>query len=345
MRAAYDCTLIDLGNRQPALLLSALVTFLHKNPKLDLPHRIQLLTLLERIVTLQRDRISDQLSLDLIRFLIHEMCVKDSEPVNDTAQPCNATLTALALSFPHPLLDQLLSHLRHGEVAHYWLVKTLSDVAVANPAALVGRLGDVLVRTTPSLAMVKKPPMRWVMATALGHYADALQHYKANAAHNTTATTPSSSQTEPQSDTNTTTTTTTTQPTATPVDSAVLANIQSFQLEFLSAFDILFNRWLTDSPELKVRLTILESLGSIATCLDKNQLETRLTKVIPIYLAAYKKEKHTDYLPVTIGLHHMLSAACQYERLVEPHLAVLLPALHVWCVGQWMYERFVVLKL
>ena len=332
VRAAYDCTLVDLGNRQPALLLSALVTFLHKNPKLDLPHRIQLLTLIERIVTLQREHITGALSVDLIRFLTHEL-IKDVdkgvEPVNETAQPCNTTLTALALPFPHPLLDHLLTHLKHGEVAPYWLVKTLSDVAVANPAAFVGRLSEVMVRTTPSLAMVKKSSMRWVMATALGHYAEALQHYKANAAHNgqhdgnSTSTTADS-----EGSTSSTGTAGESSPAISAEAAVALANIKSFELEFLSAFDILFNRWLADSPELKVRLTILEALGSIATCLDRQQLEQRLPKVIPRYVETYKKEKATDHLPVSIGLYHLLQSTCQYEKAIEPHLPQLLPALH-----------------
>ena len=350
VRAAYDCTLVDLGNRQPALLLSGLLTFMHKNPKLDLPHRIQLLTLVERIVTLQRDRLTATLSLDLVRFLTNEL-IKDVEPVNETAQPCNATLTALALPFPHPLLDHLLSHLKHGEVAHYWLIKTLSDVAVANPTAFVERLSDVMVRITPSLAMVKKPSMRWVMATALGHFAQALQHYKANAAHNnstqhdssntaTASAAAADSAAETSSASSSSTTATEGEPSpastasstatvaAAPIDPAVLANIKSFELEFLSAFDILFNRWLTDSPELKVRLTILEALGSIATCLDKQQLEQRLPKVIPRYLDTYKKEKPLDHLAVSVGLYHLLQSACQWDKLVEPLLPQLLPQLH-----------------
>ena len=336
VRAAYECTLVDLGNRQPALLLSALVTFLHKNPKLDLPHRIQLLTLIERITTLQREHITAPLGLDLIHFLTAELVRdldKGVEPVAETAQPCNSSLTALALPFPNPLLDHLLTHLKHGEVAPYWLVKTLSDVAVANPAAFVGRLSEVMVRTTPSLAMVKKPPMRWVMATALGHYAEALQHYKANAAHATQH--DSSTATAAAGTEGSTTTvaegepTSSTAPATTAADSAaVIANIKSFELEFLSAFDILFNRWLTDSPELKVRLTILESLGSIATCLDSQSLDGRLVKVVPRYLDTYKREKAVDHLPVSVGLYHLLQSACQHERVVEPHLPQLLPALH-----------------
>jgi len=345
VRAAYDCTLVDLGNRQPALLLSALLTFLHKNPQLALPHRIQLLTLIERIVTLQREHITAPLSADLIRFCTAELVRdvdKGVDPPTETAQPCNTTLTALALPFPNPLLDHLLTHLKHGEVAPYWLVKTLSDVAVANPAALVGRLSEVMVRTTPSLAMVKKPAMRWVMATALGHYAEALQHYKANAAQHDSSTTDSTTTAEPEASTSTATTegepspasssspatATTTTATAAVDSAAVLANIKSFELEFLSAFDILFNRWLTDSPDTKLRLTLLSALGSLATCLDRQQLETRLPKLLPRYIEAYKREKSTDQLDVSIGLYHLLHAACQYEKVMEIHLPLLLPPLH-----------------
>ena len=181
VRAAYDFALVDLGNRQPALTVSALIAFLHKNPNLPPPHRIQLLTALDKVVSMQRDRLSAPLAEDLIRFLTREM-IKDAEPVNEMAQPCESALVALSVPFCPPLLNELLTHFKHGDVPHYYLVKTLSDVAVANPTAFTLRLSDTLTRTTPSLAMIKKPPLRWVFATALGHYADALHHFTVNAA-------------------------------------------------------------------------------------------------------------------------------------------------------------------
>ena len=335
VRAAYECTLVDLGDRQPALLLSALTAFTHRNPTLPSPHRLQLLTLIQRIVALQREQLTASLSADLIRFLTAEL-LREADPkreadptLHETAPAANATLAALALSFPNPLLDQLLSHLRHGEVAPYWLVHSLADAATANPAALVGRLGDVLLKTTPSLALVKKPHMRWVMAMALGKFAEALQHYKDNAAHGAQHDGASTAATaEAEGGTNSAAAAQGEAPLPPADSAAVLANAKSFELEFLSAFDILFNRWLAESPDTKVRLTILEALGSIAGCLDRPQLEQRLPKVIPRYLEAYRKEKVGDQLPVSVGLYQLLQAACQYERAVEPHLPQLLPALH-----------------
>ena len=293
MRAAYDFALVDLGNHQPALTLSSLVGFLHRSPKLETAHRVQLLTALASIVDMQRDHVAQPLADDLIRFLTREM-IKDAEPVNELAQPCSASLVSLSVSFCPAVLESLLSHFRHGEVPHYYLVKTLSDVAVAAPTDFSLRLSDVLSRTTPCLGVVKKGPMRWVFATALGHYADALQHWSANAGEAEAGT----------------------------------VDRKSFELEFLSGFDILFNRWLPDSPEVKVRLTIVEALGSLSRCLDRPSLEQRLGKVVPRCLEMYKKEKPADHLPISQGLYYLATEACKSKPAIDPLLPLLLSALH-----------------
>ena len=304
VRSAYDFALVDLGNRQPSLTLSALIVFLHKNPTLPPPHRIQLLTALDKVVSMQRDRLSPALAEDLIRFLTREM-IKDVEPVNEMAQPCSAALVSLSVPFCPPLLQELLLHFKHGDVPHYYLVKTLSDVAVANPTAFTLRLSDILTRTTPSLAMIKKPPLRWVFATALGHYADALHHFTLNTA--TEETTEGSTAG------------------ASPATSSI--HPKGFEMEFLSSFDILFNRWLSDSPEVKVRMAIVEALGSMCQVLGREALEARLGKVIGKCLEMYKKEKASDHLPISQGLYTMVAEACK-TRAIEPLAPLLLSSLH-----------------
>ena len=292
VRAAYDFALVDLGNRQPSLTLSAIVTFLHKNPSLPPLHRQQLLTALDKVVSIQRDVLSASLADDLIRFLTREM-IKDPEPINELAQPCSSALVSLSVPFCPALLTELLSHVKHGDVPHYYLVKTLSDVAVANPTSFALRLSDTLTRTTPSLAMVKKPPLRWVFATALGHYADALHHFTVNASDEEKAT----------------------------------INPRSFELEFLSSFDILFNRWLGDSSEVKVRMAIVEALGSMSAVIGREALEARLGKVVAKALEMYKKERPADHLPISQGLYALVLEAGK-TRAIEPMVPLLLSSLH-----------------
>ena len=294
VRTAYDFALVDLGNRQPALTLSSLVAFLHRNPSLPPPHRIQLLCAVDKVVAMQREHLSPTLADDLIRFLTREM-IKDAEPINELAQPCSAALVSLSVPFCPPLLTELLSHFKHGDLPHYYLVKTLSDVAVANPTSFTLRLSDTLTRTTPCLSMVKKPPLRWVFATALGHYADALHHFTCNATDEERA--------------------------------SAAIHPQSFELEFLSSYDILFNRWLADSGEVKVRMAIVEALGSMSQVLQREALEQRLPKVIGKCLEMYKKEKATDHLPISQGLYAMVAEACK-TKAIEPLLPLLLSSLH-----------------
>ena len=294
VRSAFDFALVDLGNRQPALTLSALVAFLHRNPSLPPPHRIQLLSAVDKVISMQRDHLSPALADDLIRFLTREM-IKDVEPINELAQPCSSALVSLSVPFCPPLLTELLSHFKHGDLPHYYLVKTLSDVAVANPTSFTLRLSDTLTRTTPSLSMVKKPPLRWVFATALGHYADALHHFTVNASEEERA--------------------------------AAAINPKSFELEFLSSFDILFNRWLAESGEVKVRMAIVEALGSMSQVLGREALEQRLGKVIGKGLEMYKKEKVSDHLPISQGLYALVAEACKTSA-IEPLLPLLLSSLH-----------------
>jgi len=50
---------------------------------------------------------------------------------------------------------------------------------------------------------------------------------------------------------------------------------------------------------LQVRFAVVEALGFISFRLSKDTFEANIQKLIPTYLAMYKKEKYTDFLPIS----------------------------------------------
>ncbi len=156
----------------------------------------------------------------------------------------------------------------------------------------VPKLKDVIARVLPVLASVKQDNMRWVFASGLGHFCEAILNYVAN--------------TEKASDKGLT--------------------VSSFSSDIFPAYEILFNTWV-GSRESKVRVTTLQALGSMCLVLSKEQLETQLPKLIPVFLEVYKKEK--DQLPITQGFFMVLEAATREgNRFLDPFLPKILPILH-----------------
>jgi hypothetical protein len=89
-----------------------------------------------------------------------------------------------------------------------------------------------------------------------------------------------------------------------------------------SAFDVVLNKWLI-SKEPKVRYAVLESLGFMSHCIDRAGFESKVLKLIPTYLAMYKKEK--DHLPISHGLCNILLVAVKDDsKCLEPQLLVIL---------------------
>ena len=133
-----------------------------------------------------------------------------------------------------------------------------------------------MARVTPVIGNIKKSPMKWVFATAYGRFSESMGHYTASATE---------AGTQPE------------------ITSA------SFEVHMSSAFDVLFNSWLPEEKEAKVRFAILESLGHMCLLLDKPALEIRLPKLVPAYLMKYSKENFKDHLPISHGLCSTLKVA------------------------------------
>lgn len=311
VKSQITFALYDIGVAQPLLALSSLCAFMQKNPKLDQGHRILLIRQLNQLLETQtaRDAIveagksqipaQNQLASHLIRFCAKEMTAL-ADVVTDISVPCSSCLTLLAgvncaLVVDECLLIFPIAGQSNSPIPHYYIVKTLADVAANHPVEFVQKLKEVMARMTPVIGAIKKSPMKWVFATAYGRFSESMGHYLASCAESGNAATISSA---------------------------------SFEIHMASAFDVLFNSWMPDEKEAKVRFACLESLGHMCQLLDRPALEARLPKLIPSYLMMYKKEKIQDHLSISHGLCSTLKEAVKtptFAALLQPVLMTLHP--------------------
>jgi len=285
VRMSMTYALHDLGYKQPALVISTIIHFCTKN-KPDHEHRVQLLKIMVKILEQTRDTTDDDLAKEIIAFASTDM-IATEDVKTDWQDPCSQLLVLLSVPFGDHVVDNLLTHFTAGVVPHYYIVKTLADIAVANPISFTMRLKDVIRRVIPVLGSVKKAPMMWVFATAVGRFSEAMHHFQSNANDE------QKKEVQPN----------------------------AFATDLGSGFDVIFSRW-SGAKELQVRLAVSESLGHMASMIDDSTFTQTLPKLIPSYLGMYKKEKPSDYLPISTGLAMIMKVSVK-----EPHRGLLLPLL------------------
>jgi hypothetical protein len=165
----------DIGLAQPLLVTSSLVTFLTRNTNLHQSHRIVLLKHLVSLLETQtaRDAIeaAEQSQVPAEKAIVPNMikfCAKEmtaaAEVVTDISVPCSSCLVLLAGVNCTKVVDELLSIFPVSQLPHYYIVKTLADVAANHPVEFVQKLKEVMARMTPVIGNIKKSPMKWYAA-------------------------------------------------------------------------------------------------------------------------------------------------------------------------------------
>nr|XP_022339324.1 maestro heat-like repeat-containing protein family member 1 isoform X2 [Crassostrea virginica] len=282
--------LFDLGKHKPALVLSSCYSYLKKHTKLAQEHRVILLQCMERIVKDTLDQIDTGLATDLIKLGALEMTLS-KEVVPDWQNAASGLLVALGAEYCDEVMAEMFERFQPGTLPHYFVVRTIGNLAQANVYRMVPHLTAVLSTTLPMLGMVKHDNMKWVFSAALSKFSEAIIEYCAN------------------------------------IDKAPDKSITKdrFSQEIGSAFDVLFSTWL-QSKEAKLRLTIVEAMGHMTHLMAKDKLEEVLPRVLQGILGLYKK--HPEPFHITQGLCNVLDAVCTQENtILEPQLDGLLSAL------------------
>ena len=310
VRETVFSSLAEIGRKQPNLHLSSVLDFLHKNPKLEQPHRIILLKSLQKVLQQHLNNILPDLAQQLIELGMQEMMgTKDLIP--DWQNEACELLLILGTKHSKQIMEILISKFTPGKVPHYYVMKLIADLSTHSPAEVVPLLKDVIARTVSVTSSVKKDNLRWVFCYAISHFSEAIVHFIANAE-------------SPE----------------------VSMQFVSFGTELYPAYEIMLNVWLT-CRESKVRLMAAKAIGNLCAILPRQTFDTQLPKLFPPILNLFKKEK--DLLPVTQAVCNVLEVGVQSAKAaiaeaeadphslipvlaLEPMLPTVLSIIHPLCV-------------
>ncbi|XP_074645058.1 maestro heat-like repeat-containing protein family member 1 [Tubulanus polymorphus] len=287
VRNVISSSLVELGKKQPAMVLSSCHAYIAKHTKLGQGHRVIILSTMEKIIKETLDEIKESLALDIITLASDEL-TKSKEVVPDWQTAASGVLVAMGKRYIIQVMEELLKKLVPGTLPHFFVIQTLGNLATSNVYGMVPFIRVVLGTMLPMLGMAKLDNVRWVFAAALGKFCDAILDYVANIEN-----APDTSVTK-----------------------------ESFSAEMYSAYDVLFNVWL-QSKEPKLRIAIVETVGHMAHIITLDKLEEQLPRLLPGIIALYKRNQEPYY--VTQGLCYVLDAATRDGcKMLEIHLDNLL---------------------
>jgi len=181
VKASILYSLLDISQHQPELVLTSIASYVSKRlEKIEMGHRVQLLQIMVKISEAAREHIKLEIATQIVEFASQEM-ISVQEVKTDLQSAASQTLVNLSLCFPEAVITSLLSLCKPGVEPHYFIVRTLSDTAAANPISTVINLRDILSRIIPVLGLVKNSPMKWIFASALGRFAEGINFFLGNA--------------------------------------------------------------------------------------------------------------------------------------------------------------------
>ena len=275
VQATIFQSLYEIGRKQPNLHLSSILDFMRKNPNLDQKHRIILLKSLQKVLKGSLDAALPDVCMHLVDLGLSEMLAK-KEVIQDWQGEACELLIILGTKYSTDITKKLIEQFPPGKIPHYYVMKLLGDLATHVPLEVVPLLKDVIARTVPVTASVKKENMRWVFAYAISHFCEAIVHFIANADHDEFG-----------------------------------MQFASFSSELYPSYEIMLNLWL-NSKEANVRLMSAKAIGNLCAILPRDQFDAQIGRLFPPILALYKKEK--DVLPVTQAVCNILEVGVQSAK-------------------------------
>eukprot|EP00698_Gefionella_okellyi_P010953 TRINITY_DN286_c0_g1_i1.p1 TRINITY_DN286_c0_g1~~TRINITY_DN286_c0_g1_i1.p1 ORF type:complete len:1629 (+),score=391.49 TRINITY_DN286_c0_g1_i1:371-4888(+) len=107
--------------------------------------------------------------------------------IADLQGAASSVIVAIGKRLPAQLLEEMIRRFDGVPVPHYFVIKSLADFAVRNPADITKRLKEILSRMLPLLNSIKHDNLRWVFAYALHKFAEAIREAAAAGACEMTA--------------------------------------------------------------------------------------------------------------------------------------------------------------
>eukprot|EP01107_Rhizomastix_libera_P012211 TRINITY_DN3023_c1_g1_i1.p1 TRINITY_DN3023_c1_g1~~TRINITY_DN3023_c1_g1_i1.p1 ORF type:complete len:1740 (-),score=488.09 TRINITY_DN3023_c1_g1_i1:24-5243(-) len=281
VRRAMAAALHDVGFRQTALVVSSALDWMMKNgTKGAKGHKVMLLECISKLVSENRDKVSPELAADCTVMAAMEL-TRDKDVVPDLQEAACGVLVSLTPLQPDLVLDELIKRFEPGSIPHYFVIKTLGDVFSAEPLVTVHRMKEVLSRLIPIIAGIKYDHMKWVIATAVWQFCEAIQSYIANIDKGKDKT----------------------------------LSLLSFSSEMFPTYEVLFTKWSTASDK-KLKVAVVKAIGNATSVFNEDQYARELPKIVPALLKLLKSEKEMT-LPMTQGLCTVLDVGA---RLKSPAL-------------------------
>jgi len=293
VKNAIAQSLYEIGLRQPRMTVTVCTDWLIKSgshPSND--HRIVILNAIKRIMDDKGEEISEETAQSVALMAIEQMTM-DNEVIPDLQEAACGVIVSLANHVPELIIQSLMTLFIPGQIPHYFVVKAMGDVAVANPIRTVPNLREAIMRMNPLLASIKHDNLKWVFATAFWQFCEAIQTYVAN------------------------------------IDKGKDKSItsQSFTVEFASAFDFFTSKWMVNKDK-RVALAVIRALGQMTCLLSPEYYEQIIAKLLQNLLAFIKREK--DILNVMQALCtsletgvHIHSPTIQNAQNLNPLLQTL----------------------
>lgn len=201
----------------------------------------------------------------------------------------------LARRFCHKVLELLMEEFKSGAVPHYFVMKTMGDIAGANPLDVIPQLRSILARSIPALGAIKHDNIRWVFSSAMSKFAEAIISH----VHNFE---------DPQERKD---------------------EMYSFSSEMSSAYEFMFANW-SKSSHKKVRLATMQALGHMSSIMRIESYNIQVPRIVPALLEMYRKETEADFLPITQSICSVLTVGCEDNNSVlAPFLNQLMADLHI----------------
>ena len=290
VRQSIGDALVKLGKTQPNLVLSLSCSHLVENAKISQPHRIILLTSMEKIIEVSLDQIDNFLAASVIKECVAEITsVKDGNL--DWQIAASSVLVAIARQYCKEVMEELFKKFLPGAIPHFIIIDTLGRMAVSDALIIVPFINDILGRILPLLSEIKQENLRLILSNALEKFCCAIHEYVAN------------------------------------IDQAPDKSIQkdTFTTSVQAAFDVLYSQWLL-SKELKVKVGVMAALCQMVPILNIEKVYDYLGGLVTSILQLYKKM--SDIVTLTQGLEQILQTVTSVNSTrLELHLDNLLTTL------------------
>lgn len=274
--------------------------------------RTRLLNSLETI--LQRIYVSDtsqsfHAALGRVITMAVEEMTRHFDLVPEIQDPCSLILVRIGRGDPDNKLSQinrvmevLLQKFQPGLPTHFYVLKTLSDLATSNSLGVVPYLNGLLSTMLANIKGIKADNLRFAYAKAFSRFSEAISDYLSNLAD-----APDKTVTE-----------------------------SHFSKEIDSAHEYLFSYWLTKgggnsnsvNPEFNVRHAVIEALGQMAPLLSDDRVYKETTQVVNVLITLYKRTGVVDPFYITQGMACLLTEMQNRDaQIIDPILETVLTAL------------------